>query len=112
MFTYNVSAHRIESGGNGHGFLVIHSAVINLTVGVAASTLDFGDCALGFWRHVGCSVEVFFKDRFWVKCLKFGAKFSQTLGAAVRTTPSVGELVVVILHLIARATPRRKALER
>ena len=111
MFTYNVSVSWIQSDGSGHGFLVIHSVMINLTVGVAASTLDFGDSALGFCRHVGCSVEAFFKDRFWVKCLEFGAKVSQTLGAAVRTTPSVGELVVVILHLIARATPRRRALE-
>jgi hypothetical protein len=56
-------------------------------------------------------METFFKDRLRINCLKFGAKVSQALGAAVRTTPSVGKLVVAILHLITRSTPRQDVRE-
>lgn len=76
-------------------FAVIIGACFNLTDDFATTLLI-------------CFVHLFFK--YWLRFngLKFCLKVQESVVAAVWTTPSIGEIVVIVLNFVARAAPYNK----
>jgi hypothetical protein len=77
--------------------LVFHPILVDLTVIAIAGTLYLG-------HGITCDIQGtmgFLKNRLRVKGLKFGSKISQTLGATVRSTTSIGKRVIIVLNFLS-----------
>lgn len=85
--------------------LILDTSLVCFTVVAAAGRLYFCRCIFIHHSHIGCIVELLLKDRLRLNSLKFRSEIGEALGAAIRTTPSIGEGIATVLRFIPGAAP-------